>query len=524
MKTEHSTLQILLVDDDSQIRTGLERIIRDHFSVSELTVISCENGLVASQLLQQEPFDLLITDIKMPLFSGIDLLQFVNEHEIQCHSIVLSGYDDFNLVRNALRYGAKDYLLKPVDEELLIHTIQEVKAAVSYRQTTLSANTSASFVLKMQKLLEACFSDHSNNIPEFQAFMEENQITNTTPCLMCYISIKRALYSNQFTMFQFLTDRLSTYLNDLPADLYPQLHFICGGIGSFWIAVLFCSSKITPSVQILQPFLRILEKDHLKYSYTASWYTLSDIHTADAICKKGFESYYYDLPTRKDLKLQTENISEELSVTLNQAAEAAAAYDYSNTIKCLEHCFSIFALLQPPVAELKKEMNHFVYSILTRNAAFIPVISTEKFTEYDIFERITNAESLSVLQQDMFFSINHLIESVLYSMQDKDDYVIQKAKEYIHKNYPDNITLNDVAAHVFLNGNYFSTLFKKKTGTTFRDYLRNYRIKKAKDLLSTTHLKIYEVGLQVGYIEQPHFVRAFKNVTGQTPGEFRDGL
>lgn len=523
MKKEFSTLQILLVDDDVQIRAGLEQIIRNHFPTSELTVISCENGLIASQLLQQESIDLLITDIKMPLYSGIELLQFINEHKIQCHSIVLSGYDDFNLVRNALRYGAKDYLLKPVEEELLIHIIHEVKTAVRRNKIIISEKTSAAAVLKKQKLLEACFSDSANTIPEFQDFIEKYHITKETPCLMCYVNIKRALYSNQFTMFQFLSDRLSTYLDSLPIDLSRQFHTICGGIGAFWIAVLFCPAKVPPSVQVLQPFLEVLKRDHLKYSYTSSWYTLSEIYTADALCKKSFESYYYDLPPRKDLKSQLTDISEDLTLFLNQAADAAASYDYANTIKNLEHCFSIYTIVQPPVSELKKQMNHFVYSILTRNAAFIPIISTEKFTEFDIFEQIANTESLSVLQHDMFLSINHLIESVLHSMKDKDDYVIQKAKEYIHNNYSDNISLNDVAAHVFLNGNYFSTLFKRKTGTTFRDYLRNYRIEKAKHLLNTTHLKIYEVGLQVGYNEQPHFVRAFKSVTGQTPGEFRDG-
>lgn len=523
MRNEILPFQLLLVDDDPLIRTGLEQIIRNHFPSSELTVISCENGLVASQILQQEPVDLLITDIKMPLCSGIELLQFINQQNIPCTSIVLSGYDDFNLVRSALRNGAKDYLLKPVDEDLLIHSIQEAKSAVRRSKITQSERASASSVLKMQKLLESCFSDAANS-PEFLDFMRDHQITLETPCLMCYIDIKRALYSNQFTMFQFLADRLSTYLSALSANLAGKFSSLCGGIGPFWIAVLFSPSGETPPVQLLQPFLNLLEQDHLKYSCTPVWYPLSDIHTADTVCRKGFESYYYDLPLRRDQKALTADCKEELTASLNQAADAAAAYDYASTIKFLEQSFSAYMTLQPPVSELKKQMNHFVYSVLSRNAAFIPVVSTEKFTEFDIFEHIAAAESLSVLQRNMFLSINHLIESVLCSMKDKDDYVIQKAKEYIHNNYQDNLTLNDVAAHVFLNGNYFSTLFKQKTGTTFRDYLRSCRIDQAKHLLATTHLKVYEVGLQVGYNEQPHFVRAFKSVTGQTPVEFRNGL
>lgn len=524
MTKEFSKFQLLLVDDDALIRTGLEKIIRTHFSVQELNIISCENGLVALQLLQQEPVDLLITDIKMPLCSGVELLQTIQEQSIQCHSIVLSGYDDFNLVRSALRSGASDYLLKPVDEKQLIHIIGEVKNAVHRNQTTLSEKASASSVLKMQKLLEGCFSAPADRSSELLDFMDEHRITEETPCMMCYIDIKRALYSNQFTMFQFLADRLSTWFSSLPANQQQQLCTICGGIGSFWIVMFFCPADELPAFQLIQSFLQVLEQDHLKYSCTPSWYPFSELPTADAVCKKGFESYYYDLLPRKLPNTPNINLTEELNLSLNQAADAAARYDYANTIKVLEHCFSLCMAVQPPVSELKKQMNHFVYAILARNPSFIPVISTEKFTEFDIFEHIAAAESLSILQRTMFLSINHLIESVLNSMNDKDDYVIQKAKEYIHNNYQDNLSLNDVAAHVFLNGNYFSTLFKQKTGITFRDYLRNYRIEKAKQLLSTTHLKIYEVGLQVGYNEQSHFVRAFKSVTGQTPGEYRDGV
>ena len=119
--------KLLLVDDDPQILLGLEKIISSHFSGDEILIFSCKNGLMASQLLASEPINAVITDIKMPLFSGIDLLKFMNEQNLACSSIVLSGYDDFNLVKNAMRLGASDYLLKPVDEGLLINALYELK-------------------------------------------------------------------------------------------------------------------------------------------------------------------------------------------------------------------------------------------------------------------------------------------------------------------------------------------------------------------------------------------------------------
>lgn len=519
MKQQQAPLQLLLVDDDTQIRLGLEKIIYNHFSEEEISVYSCENGLVASQFLAQEPVDVVITDIKMPLCSGIDLLQIINDKKYTCRSIVLSGYDDFNLVRDAMRLGASDYLLKPVDEGLLIHTLEEMKKAVNRSAAPSPETTSLTSVLKMQRLLESFLKKTQTAAPDAAEFVERYEISGRTPCLMCYVDIKRALYSNHLTLFQFLTDRASTFLHSSEILNRPRTAVLYGGLGSFWIFLVFSDKAFSTPRKLLAPFLTLLDKDHLKYSFTSDWYTYDRILEADAACKKGFEKYYFDLP----YKTPEETISRQaLSDFMGRAVQAASSYDYAATIENLEHCFSLLAFLRPPISEVKKEMHSFVYSILTRNSSFIPIVSASKFTDYDILEHIETAESLSVLQKEVYASVNYLIGELIRSMQNKDDYVIQKAKEYIHKNYRDDLTLNDVASHVFLNGNYFSTLFKQKTGTTFRNYLRNFRIEKSKELLTTTNLRIYEIALEVGYNEHSHFVRAFKSVTGVSPGQYRE--
>lgn len=519
MNNQTPPLQILLVDDDMQILLGLEKIISNHFTEDEIIIFSCENGLMASQLLSQKSIDILITDIKMPLCSGIELLKIVNEHNYNCHSIVLSGYDDFNLVRDAMRLGASDYLLKPVDEGLLIHSLQEIKDTSAHIAPPSEDVASLTSILKMQKLLESFLGNTGILLTDTEKFLNDHKISGQTSCLMCYVDIKRALYSNHLTMFQFLADRAETFLSTFKDPERHQLTPVYGGLGSFWIFLLFSYETSSAPQEILKPFFELLDKDHLKYSFTPTWYSYAHLRDADMVCRKGFEKYYFDLP----YNIPNDSVSDQaLSQYMSKAIEAASSYDYSATIENLEHCFALFNYLRPSIPEIKKEMNHFVYSILNRNSTFIPIISSSKFTDYDILEHIENAESLSVLKNSIYTSINYLIGELIQSMKNKDDYVIMKAKEYIKNNYKDDLTLNDVAAHVFLNGNYFSTLFKQKTGITFRNYLRNYRIEKAKELLTTTNFRIYEIALMVGYNEHSHFVRAFKSVTGKNPGQFRE--
>ena len=99
---------------------------------------------------------------------------------------------------------------------------------------------------------------------------------------------------------------------------------------------------------------------------------------------------------------------------------------------------------------------------------------------------------------------------------------IKLAIQFITKNFNNNITLKDVADEVFLSQNYLSELFKKETGEGFYEFLSNYRVKRAKELLVTTNLKIYEVAESVGYNDSITFGRAFKKITGTTPNNFRN--
>ena len=105
----------------------------------------------------------------------------------------------------------------------------------------------------------------------------------------------------------------------------------------------------------------------------------------------------------------------------------------------------------------------------------------------------------------------------------KDD-VIEKIKQYIQKNYMNNISLDDLSQMVYLNSAYLGQLFKRKMGVTFTDYLLKYRIEKAKQLLMDNRYKVYEVGEMVGYKSMEHFYKLFRNDTGYTPTEYRKRL
>lgn len=379
---------ILIVDDDPNIRQGLVKAVINEFD-SCLDITASANGLDASKILLKNKTDILITDLKMPFMDGIELLHFINKNLLYCESIVLSGYDDYSFVREALKTGAKDYLLKPIDFDLLGSTINGLLESLklSKRSKESSADTAVSFI-------------------------------------------------------------------------GPPTHQVNKKLREF-----------------------------------------------------------FDLSHQK---IPDDLINISINSLLSQAIQAVGSYDYRRAAEILYSVFYIFNKEQPSVFEVKKLLTQMIYDLIAENPRFIAPISTSKFTAHDVFNQIESALSLSSLQKQLLESLNYYIKQIIESLQSKDDTVIEQAKTYIEYNYSNDISLENIAAHVFLHPNYFSALFRAKTGATYRQYIRDFRIEKAKYLILQSDMKIYEIALSVGYNDPAHFNRAFKEVTGMSPSHFKE--
>ena len=133
-------------------------------------------------------------------------------------------------------------------------------------------------------------------------------------------------------------------------------------------------------------------------------------------------------------------------------------------------------------------------------------------------EKFKTIEQLENWIMNMVSSMN---EVMLKDIVPKKKDVIVDAKEYIRKNYDQNITLNDISKQFYINPYYFSQLFKKKTGVTYQKYLTDYRVDRAKKLLAETELRIYEVCRLVGYSDVNHFNQVFERAEGMKPSEYR---
>ncbi len=368
---------ILVVDDDNKIVEGMSLILRDNFSDS-LTVFTANNGLQALTAMQSIPISILVADIKMPIMNGMELLNFIKTNNLNVTVIMLSGYDDYSLIREALKTGAYDYLLKPVNINNLVAVITQI----------------INFLPNIEP-------KHEFNMPEIK--VTENN-----------------LHSNFFDM-----------------DVQEKL----------------------------------AKKEMLRLLHQA----LDDL-----------------------LKSQHKEMFEKV----HRFFEAIMPEDFTE-------------------AEIRQLLMQFMYDLMEREPKYIPIIASTKLTEYDIMSTIKNLPTLSQLKKS-FCDINmYYIDYIIAKNAKSEERLVEQAKDYISQHLQENLHLSDVARCFFLHPNYFSSIFKAQTGVTFRDYLRIIRINKAKELMADNNQKLSAIATKVGYQDASHFNRAFKEVTGYSPSQYR---
>lgn len=153
--------KVLIVDDDFIICAGLQKLIdwkQYGFEAKDYAL----NGLEAIEMIERSAYDLIITDIRMPKFDGIDLIKAMRERNYTSKIIILSGYRDFEYARTALEYGVKKYILKPVNEKVLISTITDIREEIDESNSQKLALNESKTILREKVLLELFKSEDKN--------------------------------------------------------------------------------------------------------------------------------------------------------------------------------------------------------------------------------------------------------------------------------------------------------------------------------------------------------------------------
>lgn len=515
----------MLVDDEPFVRQGLMALINWEKYDFE---ICCEadNGTDAFELAKVFNPELIITDIKMPEMDGLELIKKCKEDSnINSKYIILSGFSDFEYARTAMGYGVYNYILKPVDEEEVVDTLNKIKNELDIiSKKTLNEVDNKEFTSKILKefidgkIEESRLAKVKKCIPEY----EKGEFVYT---ILQPVNGQYSLDSYEKDTYEIITEIRKVILN---INVNNMTLFVLQeniGLGIVVSKIMNDKDSFNSVLQIIAD--EILERVGIKviiymgksvkgiaYIKDSRDFCMTAINTNFILSRKGIVCY-------EDIKDVVFNYSGESNKLFEDLIESV---EKNNINKIDENIEAIYTNLQ---------MKGVAPEIIKASIANF---------QLDVIKLITNmngelkelASSIKILQLN-FMVISDIKEElrsfcVLASeymsklKQTNKSGIIYEVKEYINANYNKDIKLKDISKHFYINTIYLGQIFKKNFEVSFNDYLNNFRVERAKELLDNKKYKICEISAMVGYKDEKYFITKFEKITGVTPAEYKKVL
>ncbi len=520
-------MKIILVDDDAVIREGMNKIISSSGRSWEVVAQAFNGEEALARLVEYPDTQLLITDVRMPIMNGIELIRQIRKTNQKIRIIVLSGFDDFTYVRNAFMNGAIDYLLKPFQKDELIARIEKVEEDIledQEKEEHTKKNKEILIADVMERLIKENVEDTKKDLKE----LEKLGIQTHYPCFF-YMTVRADRYYNQLeNIFQY-GERLKKNLCAIIEIFTVRDNFdYCYFVNEQEIILqIFCDAE-EQQEELVHIAFEALNTDP-EGNNTASigvsniYYDTTKIPNAYKEAKWAILSRFYlgqkQLIHYNDIAEKCIEIFYDLEPMVNQLVQALELCDYIGAKKEMEQIFLDLSYINPD--KFRKYMHSLIemLSLRVRDFSNILLIYGQDYSFH-----IDYLNTYRELKAYMNSILQGAVEYIREEREKRGKKRIDLAKTYIEDFYKNPMTLNDVAEHVELNASYFSNLFKVEVGMNFTDYLSNVRMEKAKELLKNPTIKVYEIGILVGYEDAVSFGRAFKKKLGMSPKEYRNSV
>ena len=475
-------ITIVIADDEKLIRAGIAKIIRDSIKVP-LEIIEAKNGRDALEIIIKEQPNVLITDIRMPIMDGVELMQNVSKLENKPEIIVSSGYDDFVFAKAAIQSGAQSYILKPLDKKELVEAVE--KAIASYRFTEQKKNEET-----LKTIIDEGRLDSSSEISGVK-------FENGYYCIaICGLGTK--------TILQQVLNSIDYY------TLESKRGFECAVIPREALYLIESDLSLNQYVTGISnsavnvASLRVYKKQAFE-AMLQSYFTNKNGTRANG-------RYYYS-------EIATEANFSEVDKIYEKLISKISFSDVPTIQKGLDELFN-FAGISPDfyASKLNYIYNKFNSNLFTRFPGYTDndlYIHLKAIMIENIWQ-LQNIGEWKICISDYLIYLSELLK------KNTSEYpFIDEALDYIKANYTKNINMAMVANQVSVNYTWFSEKFKEHTGMLFNEYLRKLRIDEACNLLAKDCFKVYEVAEKAGFGDVKYFMKTFKEETGLSPTEWK---
>lgn len=518
----------MLVDDEVNILRNLRNVVPWE-SLGVDIIGMAKNGAEALEVIQEHHPSLILCDIRMPIMDGIHFIEEIRGQDEDCEIIMLTGYKDFEYMRSSIRYGVRDYLLKPIDYEGLRDVVESAASDIRMKQ--------------LKKIME---KKKWGNIAHL-AYEK-----NLYDALRGYLSLSPWVWQERDgdgepTAYQLFVVDMDNYSG--------QARFWEDEDRTLWnFAVKNVLSEALLEYGLSYAVLQmregewciLIERRSNSPKHLRKWADKlrNDVNTSLklAVSVGGFETF---LPVerlahayktvQRDLHLDPGKHQNQVVVTRDKPEEGKDIEYFlwdgiENVVSALKQ--GERGKTKEALDDLNQELKSVSAESLVHVEQILHYLALHLLREMKEMDVINAAEEetvwrklkRSVGNEDLINVIDQLVQESMeaFFRKKKSETLMIAARDYIDRHLDGDLGVEELADFLEISSSYFSMLFKQHFDQTFVEYLTTKRMEKAKVLMMTTNLSIAKIAGRLGYSDRRYFTKVFHKFAGMLPSEYRE--
>ena len=524
---------LLIVDDDAiAVRGIVAGVDWERIHISKVHTAGSVGQ--ARTIMENRKIDILLCDIEMPRENGFDLLEWVSRSHPETGTVMLTCHSDFEYARRAMQLGSIDYALKSMTYDELTRTIGKAARKIAEERKTLRYSRFGKLWFQNQdSILERFWLDiiEGRIGPDQEEIRRESEkaglriseLPGIIPVLLVFNSVgtepsENGVHRNMGAIRERVRDLSAR--SGVSGRLIPlkpnELLFLVFSpqIGNEALERIYsgCRTPALPGGKETASSLSLYAGRRTSvYGLGGMFRKLREMQSNNVVLKSGvFSCGGRSMPPKaidlSDMRLWSDLLKEEDYKRLLQAIDEF----FRNSVKEGE----IGAAF---LRQFQQDFLQILYALLKQKG-----IPAHRIFDGERSVKFFDGAVRSVFEMRRWirFVIGRIVEENTAAAGNSAP-VVEKAKAYISLHLCDHLSRGEIAAHVYVNPDYLTRLFKKETGTTLSGYIQNKRIQYAKSILKKSDINIVRVAMDLGYSNLSNFARAFKYITGLSPSEFR---
>lgn len=516
--------KLLIVDDEPIVRLGFKSLVNWEENNIEVS-FEASNGQQALEILKKNSdIDLVVTDINMPIMDGLQLIENIKSLEIDPSIVVLSAYDDYELVRRAFKLGVRDYIIKyKMNPQNTLSIIKKILSTINKKES----NNKTFYQFKRARrnflrnvVMGISQADLEETAKELKIEIEDRDIVICSMVIDNYTNLKKRYIDGD------LNSALKSIKNSVDQVMIEGNEIIAISPEEFILFLtLNCYSR--PTIEEQLSSIRQSLNNYLNIDVTIGisppCKELNDLFQLFKISQKNVNLRFILGKGKNIFPEDSSSVYQTSSVPLQPMVKELFQYfDKMNseaTNKQLDKILSLIEHFQAEnITELLYEYSKLI--ILFNNHIIDYDPGADIYIDANAYNKLKEFETTNEVHSWIKEYVLGIFKDINNRKQ-RISPIIKEARIYIEKNFMDKNILDSMCKNLQINKSYFSTLFSQEINISFSNYLNQIRVKQAKELLSTTNLRVYELCEEVGYSNTEHFSRVFKKETGFSPSQYR---